>query len=104
MNINKELLQIYVNHNLLQRKDIPEILAGCERSGVGVRDYLLARDAFTETAELPALAEYFCMPYVEIDMLEFDIDYAVYRCFRRYGKHNKLMEAVTRSYADNLSS
>lgn len=35
---------------------------------------------------------------------EFDIDYAVYRCFRRYGKHNKLMEAVTRSYADNLSS
>lgn len=35
---------------------------------------------------------------------EFDIDYAVYRCFRRYGKHGKIMEAVTRSYADNLSS
>lgn len=35
---------------------------------------------------------------------EFDIDYAVYRCFRRFHKHSKLMETVTRSYADNLSS
>ncbi len=72
MNINKELLQVYVSHNLLQMNDIPDALAGAERAGVGVRDYLLAKDAFTETAELPALADYFCMPHVEIDMLEFD--------------------------------
>lgn len=72
MNINKELLQFYVQENLLEKRDIPEILAECERLNIGVRDYLIAKDAVTETAELPVLASYYCMPCIEIDMLEFD--------------------------------
>jgi len=72
MNINKNLLQIYVEQGLVQQKDVPDTLAGCARSNSRVRDYLLTRDAFTETAELPALAAYYCMPCVEVDMLEFD--------------------------------
>lgn len=34
---------------------------------------------------------------------EYDIDYAVYRCFRRYKKHTGLMKFVSDSYANNLS-
>lgn len=72
MNINKELLQVYVNKNLLDQKAVPEVLAECERMNIGVRDYLLAKEAVTETAELPVLASYYCMPHIEVDMLEFD--------------------------------
>ncbi len=72
MNINKELLQRYVCKNLLNQADMPEILAECERLQIGVREYLLAKEAVTETAELPVLADYYCMPHSEVDMLEFD--------------------------------
>lgn len=72
MNINYELLQFYVYKKLLKKKEIPEVLAECKRLNIGVRDYLLAKEAVTEVTELPALASYYCMPHIEIDMLEFD--------------------------------
>ena len=72
MNINHELLQFYVYKKLVKRKDSPEILEECERLNIGVRDYLLAKEVVTETTELEALAEYYCMPCVEIDMLDID--------------------------------
>ncbi len=72
MNTNYELLQFYVYKKLVKRKDVDEILAECNRLNVGVRDYLLAKEVVTETMELEALAEYYCMPYVEIDMLDID--------------------------------
>jgi len=37
-----------------------------------VEAYLLAKEMITETTELEALGEYYCMPSVEIDMLEID--------------------------------
>lgn len=72
MNINYELLQFYIYKKLVKRKDAEYILDECKRLNVGVRDYLLAKEAVTETEELEALAEYYCMPCVEIDMLEID--------------------------------
>ncbi len=72
MNINYELLQFYIYKRLVKKKEMPQILSECERLKVGVRDYLLAKETTTETSELPALASYYCMPYVEIDMLDFD--------------------------------
>lgn len=72
MNINYELLQFYIYKKLVKRKDAEHILDECKRLNVGVRDYLLAKEAVTETEELDALAEYYCMPCVEIDMLEID--------------------------------
>jgi len=72
MNINHELLQFYIYKKLVKRKDAPEILSECERLNVGVRDYLLAKEVITENLELEARAEYYCMPYVEIDMLDID--------------------------------
>lgn len=72
MNINYELLQFYIYKKLVKRKDIPEILAECQRLHVNVRDYLLAKEVITENTELEARAEYYCMPYAEIDMLDID--------------------------------
>lgn len=72
MNTNFELLQFYIYKHLVRRKDADEILEECQRLNVSVRDYLLAKEVITETTELEALAEYYCMPYVEIDMLDID--------------------------------
>lgn len=72
MNINYELLQFYIYKKLVKKKDAEEILSECNRLKVGVRDYLLAKEVITETEELEALAEYYCMPYIEIDMLDID--------------------------------
>ena len=44
--------------------------AECKKSGHGVREYLLTQEVITETSELEARAAYYCMPCVEIDMLD----------------------------------
>ena len=72
MNINHELLNYYVYKKLINKKDKEQILSECESLNVSVRDYLLAKEYITETSELEAVAEYFDMPYVEIDMLDID--------------------------------
>ena len=72
MNINHELLNYYVYKKLINKKDKDQILSECERLNVSVRDYLLAKEYITEASELSAVAEYYDMPYVEIDMLDID--------------------------------
>jgi len=72
MNTNYELLQFYIYKKLIKKKDADEILEECARLNMPVRDYLIAKEYITETTELEALAEYYCMPYVEIDMLDID--------------------------------
>ena len=72
MNINRELLNFYIYKKLVKQRDAQEILDACANMNVGVRDYLLAKETITELTELEALAEYYCMPCVEIDMLEID--------------------------------
>lgn len=72
MNINYELLQFYIYKKLVKRKDAQRFLEEAARLNVSVRDYLLAKEVITENTDLEALAEYYCMPSVEIDMLEID--------------------------------
>ena len=72
MNINKELLQFYVYKKLIKRKKAPEILSECKAKRCSVRDYLLTQEVITEVTELEARAAYYCMPCVEIDMLDID--------------------------------
>ncbi len=74
MNTNFELLQYYVYKRLISRKEVNGILDECKRLKTPVREFLLAKQKFTEAAELEALGEYLCMPSVEIDMLEIDED------------------------------
>lgn len=70
MNINHELLQFYIYKKLVKRKKSAEIIAECKKSGHGVREYLITQEVITETSELEARAAYYCMPCVEIDMLD----------------------------------
>jgi len=72
MNINFDLIQFYIYKKLIRHKDAEQILDECSRLNTSVRDYMLVKEYTTETTELEALAEYHCMPYIEIDMLDFD--------------------------------
>ena len=72
MNINHELLQFYIYKKLIKRKAAAEILEECDKRKISVRDYLIAREVITDTTELPARAAYYCMPSIEIDMLDID--------------------------------
>lgn len=74
MNINYELLQFYVHKKLVRRKDAKDVLDECASLGanVNIRDYLLAKEVITEASELDARADYYCMPCIEVDMLDID--------------------------------
>ena len=87
MNINKELLDFYIYKKIIKKKEAPKILEECERLGVPVRDYMLAKEYTTEQGELPVLAEYYCMPYAEIDLLDIDkslFDLFTFEFMKRY--------------------
>ena len=72
MNINHELLQFYTYKKVIKKKQQEKILEDCARLHVTVRDYMLAKEYVTDTRELPVLGDFYCMPYVEIDMLDID--------------------------------
>ncbi len=72
MDTNYELLQFYIYKKLITKKESLEILEECKKLNTNVRDYMIAKEYITEQTELEALGEYYCMPYVEIDMLDID--------------------------------
>lgn len=79
MNINKELLRIYLNKNIISEEQSGEILRECERLGLSAREYMLAKEYLSELQDLEALGELYSMPCVEIDML--DIDKSLFELF-----------------------
>ncbi len=72
MDTNYELLQFYIYKKLITKKESLEILEECRKLNTNIRDYMIAKEYITEQTELEALGEYYCMPYVEIDMLDID--------------------------------
>lgn len=72
MNTNFELLQFYIYKKLVKRKDAQTYLEEAARLNISIRDYLLTKEIITDNTDLEALAEYYCMPGVEIDMLEIN--------------------------------
>ncbi len=90
MNINKELLQFYIAKKIIKKKQQDKILEDCARLHVSVRDYMLAKEFVNETKELAVLGDFYCMPYVEIDML--DIDKSLFELFSfEFMKRNKII-------------
>ena len=90
MNINKELLQFYTYKKIIKKKQQDKILQDCERLNVSVREYMLAKEYVNATQELPVLSEFYCMPHVEIDMLQ--IDKSLFDLFSfEFMKRNKMI-------------
>ena len=87
MNIDYELLQFYIYKKVIKKKEAVKILEECKKLNVPVREYMLAKEYVSEARELPVLGEYFCMPYVEIDILDIDkslFDLFTFEFMKRY--------------------
>lgn len=72
MNIDQELLQFYIYKKIIKKKEAETILEESQRLNVPVREFMLAKEYTTESGELPVLGDYYCMPYVDIDLLDID--------------------------------
>lgn len=72
MNINYELLLFFVYKKIIKRKDVDTIMEACDRLNLPVEQYLIAKEYCTEVTALESMAEFFCMPCVEFDMLDID--------------------------------
>lgn len=72
MNLNFELLQYYQYKRVIKKKQRNEVFAECERLGIPCDKYMLTKQYCTEVTQLPALAEFYSMPCLEMDMLEVD--------------------------------
>lgn len=90
MNINRESLQYYIWKKIIKKKQADKILEDCERLKISVREYMLGKGYATDVRELPVLGDFYCMPYVEIDML--DIDKTLFELFSfEFMKRNKMI-------------
>ena len=72
MTLDFEILQFFAYKKLIKRKQINYILSECQRLDVPAEKYLIAEGHCTEITALAAMGEFFCLPYIEMDMLEVD--------------------------------
>lgn len=72
MTLDFEILQFFAYKKVIKRKQINPILAECLRLNVPAEKYLIAEGHCTEITALAAMGEFFCLPYIEMDMLEVD--------------------------------
>lgn len=72
MDINYELLNYYAYKKIIKRKQINAIYEDCKRLGVPIETYMQAKAYCTEVQALPVLGEFYCLPYIEVDMLDID--------------------------------
>ena len=90
MDINYELLQFYLYKKLIKKQDINNILDEVKKLKINLVDYMHAKEITTQQMELEALADYYCMPFIEVDML--DIDKEVFNLFSfEYMKKNNFL-------------
>ncbi len=74
MNLNYELLLFFVYRKIIKRKDVEPIMAACKKLQLPVETYLIAKEYCTEVTALEAMADFYCMPCCELDMLDIDED------------------------------
>ena len=72
MTLDFEILQFFAYKKIIKKKQINEILSECQRLNVPAEKYLLAQGICNEVTALAAMGELFCLPYIEMDMLEVD--------------------------------
>lgn len=72
MNINYELIQFFVYKKILKKNEVDKIIEECTKLDMPVDEYLILKEYCTEITALEAMAEFYCMPCVELDMLDID--------------------------------
>ena len=72
MNLNFEILQYFVMKKIIKRKNLEFIESELERLNMTPEKYLTLKEYCTETGAYEVLADYYNIPFVEVDMLDID--------------------------------
>ena len=72
MTLDFEILQFFAYKKVIKKKQISHLLSECQRLNVPAEKYLIAEGICNEVTALAAMGEFFCLPYIEMDMLEVD--------------------------------
>ena len=72
MNANLQLLKLFKNKNLIDSGDLASLEQNVINSGKTVTEYLVWQKYCTELQALPVLAEFYNLPFSQVDMLEID--------------------------------
>ena len=94
MKIEADILQFYLYKKLIRKQDYNVILEDLVRLKVPLVEYLHLKEYTTQQMELEALAEYYCMPYIEVDMLDIDKNLLSMFSFELMKKHHFLPVSI----------
>lgn len=72
MNLNSELAKLYVDRGIVSESKMSEILHQCKGLGISVDKYMLDTKEYSESDVYNVLAEFYCVPYIKMEMLEPD--------------------------------
>lgn len=72
MNTNYELLEYFAAHRIIKKKDIDFILSEINRLNLSIERYMRIKEICTEVEIYKVLADYYNVPFIEMDMLEVD--------------------------------
>ncbi len=72
MKINHELLQFFIYRRVIKKSQAAKILEDCQKTEMTVDEYMVIKEFCSPVKACEVLADFYCMPWVEIDMLDFD--------------------------------
>ena len=79
MNINIELAKLYMDRGIIDEQEMNTMLAESSELGITIDAYMLKTKARSEREVYSVLSEFYCMPYIQMEML--DPDDQLVRCF-----------------------
>lgn len=72
MNINIELAKLYMDRGIIDEHEMNTMLSEASELGMTIDAYMLKTKARSEREVYSVLSEFYCMPYVQMEMLDPD--------------------------------
>ncbi len=72
MNINIELAKLYMDRGIIDEREMNTMLSEASELGMTIDAYMLKTKARSEREVYSVLSEFYCMPYVQMEMLDPD--------------------------------
>lgn len=72
MNLNTELARLYLERGLIDEHEMLNVVERSNELGISVDKYMIETKKYKEEDVYSALSEFYCMPYVQMEMLDPD--------------------------------
>ena len=72
MNLNTELARLYLERGIIDEHEMLSVVERSNELGISVDKYMIETKKYSEEEVYSALSEFYCMPYVQMEMLTPD--------------------------------